>query len=107
VELRVERDPEDPRRFRIAGEVDISNHEQLVEALAGPAEEEGDLVLDLSGLEFMDSQGVRALLVLSRRLEGRGRLRLICPGGVVSRLLEVVRAESFPNVEVVREGTDP
>ncbi|HXF56602.1 MAG TPA: STAS domain-containing protein [Actinomycetota bacterium] len=106
MELSIERDPQDPRRFRVAGEVDISNHERLVEALAGPVEEGGDLVLDLSGLEFMDSQGIRALLILSQRLEGRGRLKLVSPGSVVSRLLEVVRADAFPNVEVVRDGDE-
>ncbi|MFE6353550.1 STAS domain-containing protein [Streptomyces rochei] len=48
------------------------------------------LVLDLSGTHFMDSQGVRLLDEVRRRLPGQARLRVVAaPHGVASRVLEL------------------
>jgi anti-anti-sigma factor len=56
----------------VEGEVDVSNREdllaQLVEAVANSAT---GLMLDLAGLEFMDSSGVHMLYQLSDRLATR------------------------------------
>ncbi|MEU3895908.1 STAS domain-containing protein [Streptomyces sp. NPDC045251] len=48
------------------------------------------LVLDLTATRFMDSQGVRLLDEVRRRLPGRARLRVVAaPKGVPSRVLEL------------------
>lgn len=50
----------------------------------------GVLVLDLTGTRFMDSQGVRLVGDLRRRLQpGTGMRVVAAPGGVASRVLEV------------------
>jgi anti-anti-sigma factor len=64
-------------------------------ALAGPLTDianDGDshVVLDLSGLSFMDSTGMSVLLNARRRLTRQGRnLLVVCPSGPVMRLFEL------------------
>jgi anti-sigma B factor antagonist len=51
---------------------------------------EGELVVDLRGVDFMDSSGLRALLVERRRRErAGGTILLRNPTPLVQRLLEV------------------
>jgi anti-anti-sigma factor len=56
----------------LEGEVDVSNRDhvakKLTEAVANSAT---GLLLDLSGLEFMDSSGVHLLYTLAERLSAR------------------------------------
>lgn len=93
----------DPRGFRLIGEIDISNADQLIDSFGGTLSKEGDLTLDLSGLAFMDSTGIKVLIELSKTLGKSGQLRLISPGSAVARVLELVRVETFPNVVVVEQ----
>lgn len=76
---------------RVAGEVDISTapalHEHLLAALAGLGQE---VLLDLSGVTFMDASGLRVLVLVNRLLQERGgTLHLLAPAPVICRLLEV------------------
>jgi anti-anti-sigma factor len=62
----------------------------IIRATQGRAPRPGVLVLDLTGIHFMDSQGVRLVGDLRRRLQPRIPVRVVAaPGGVVSRVLEV------------------
>jgi anti-anti-sigma factor len=55
---------------------------------------EGDLSLDLSRVEFIDSNGLAALVSLHQRQRQRGRrLRLLNPQDAVRLILEVTRAD--------------
>jgi len=57
----------------VAGEIDISNAEEFVDdvrSLNGGAE--GEVVLNLQHCGFIDSTGIRALIVLARELRTRG-----------------------------------
>ena len=70
------------------GELDIATAElleaELAAAQAGDAE---TIVLDLSGLTFIDSTGLRIVLDFNERSE---RLRVIAGAPAVERLLDVV-----------------
>ena len=59
------------------------------------------VVLDLSGLSFLDSTGVRVLLTADLRARKRGvRFGVARSTGMVRRLLEVTRIEErFPVVD--------
>jgi anti-sigma B factor antagonist len=46
----------------LAGELDMSTAPELEEAIRSCAEAADELILDLSGLTFMDSSGLRAIL---------------------------------------------
>ena len=57
----------------LTGEVDVSNATDLEQSIATEIDNESaGLVLDLGGLEFLDSSGVHMLFGLARRLRQRG-----------------------------------
>ncbi|MGI8330524.1 STAS domain-containing protein [Actinomadura scrupuli] len=59
----------------------------------------GRLVLDLTGLEFIDSTGLSVLVWAHRRLSERGnRLCLVAPGAQVRRILRVTGLHERLNV---------
>lgn len=54
------------------------------------------VVLDLSGLTYLNSQGVRVLQTGFRAMErAGGQLRLINPSAAVEQVLEIVRMDSL------------
>ncbi len=65
----------------LVGELDISSSPDLERALT---QAEGDapatVVLDLSGLTFMDSSGLRAVLEADQRARADGRRLAVVPG---------------------------
>jgi anti-sigma B factor antagonist len=71
---------------RLAGEIDISNAGTLGTTLdAMIAEAAGHIVVDLSGLEFMDSSGIAMLL---RAAGGAASVEVRNPSRVVQRIIE-------------------
>src|SRR6266545_3196725 len=86
--------PEDVFVVRIAGEVDMSHEEELRGELrdAIAAETKG-IVVDLTECEFIDSSGVRALL-LSREAQNSGdgteHLAVAAAGEQILRILSVM-----------------
>lgn len=76
----------------IEGEVDASNCAEVSEVLArlATAERAHDVQLDLAGLGFVDSSGLRVLLVAQLALQQRGgSLRIVAASRTVERLLDV------------------
>jgi stage II sporulation protein AA (anti-sigma F factor antagonist) len=74
---------------RVEGEIDLDNADQLATALrSADAEDRPWVVLDLLGVPFMDSSGLKALLVASAELGDRLSL-VLSPGAPVARLLEI------------------
>jgi anti-sigma B factor antagonist len=92
-----------PRTIRLIGEVDVSNAHRLRDALGEELHRGGDIVVDLAGLAFLDSTGIQLLIRTALSLRGRGRLRLVSPGDLVRRTLELIPVGKLDNVEVVDE----
>jgi anti-sigma B factor antagonist len=64
-------------------------------AAGGPAA----IVVDLSELEFIDSTGLRCILLAHERCDGRGPRFAVVPGdGQAARLLEIARVEDHLNL---------
>ncbi len=76
---------------RIEGNIDLANGRDLVEFLDRLVSEAGQRVeVDLSGVAFMDSSGLLALLTAYRLTAQRGaKLLLIEPSSQVRTLLDV------------------
>jgi anti-sigma B factor antagonist len=76
-----------------AGEIDLASAprvESAIEQFAGQ-----EVVLDLRGVEFMDSAGLKVLLSQRSRLEDSGgALRLVLGEGAVMRLLELTNVSN-------------
>jgi anti-anti-sigma factor len=76
----------------VTGEIDVSNAAQLERAIAGELDREAaGLVVDLGGLEFMDSSGVHMLFGLAHRLaqRGLGFALVVPPGSLPRRVLDL------------------
>jgi anti-sigma B factor antagonist len=81
---------EGPRRIVIwvTGELD-SDTATAVRARLSQAERQGrsNVILDLTGVSFVDSAGVNAIIAGARELHGKGRLSVISPPESVAELL--------------------
>ncbi|HZA61119.1 MAG TPA: STAS domain-containing protein [Actinomycetota bacterium] len=89
---------------RLTGELDIAGEGDFTKALQPEIERGGDVTLDLGGLTFIDSSGVRAIIVAADRINGNGRIVLRSPGNAVQRVLDLMRLDTVPNVEVERQA---
>lgn len=85
----------DAQIVRVTGEVDLSTHDRLGEELVSAAQAGEPLVVDLSGCSFIDSSGIRALLLgrraVEKRSDGSGRFAIAGASDPVARVLELTR----------------
>jgi anti-sigma B factor antagonist len=79
------------RVVRVTGELDLATHERLGEQLTKAANGKEPIVVDLSSCDFIDSSGVRALLLGVR--EAGERFSIAAPGPQVKRILEMTGLE--------------
>jgi anti-anti-sigma factor len=86
----------------VTGELDVSIAEasgrRIAESVPNSAH---GLVVDFSGLRFIDSSGVAMMFTLARRLRSR-RQKLRCvapPGSPVARVLEIVEFQKAAPVD--------
>ncbi len=93
-----------PRTVRLIGELDASNADDFLHDLQGRLAEGGDLVLDLSGLTFVDSMGLRGFIRIAAALESTGKLILDGPRRPVARTIALVGLDKLPNIAVVNEA---
>ncbi len=90
MKIAIERD-ERATVVRAEGEIDLQNADEFSTALrTAAAGDSGGVVLDLLGVPFMDSSGLKALLIASAELGGRLSL-VLSPGAPVTRLLDLAR----------------
>jgi anti-anti-sigma factor len=80
----------EPRTLRVTGELDLATADDLTRRLEALGQGMGDITVEASGLSFVDSTGVRAVLRAAERLEGRGRLILRAPTPSVRRVLRLM-----------------
>ncbi|MFF7975690.1 anti-sigma factor antagonist [Streptomyces sp. NPDC007905] len=75
----------------VGGEIDHDSAPQLLQALTSHDTAAQRTVLDVSGVTFMDSSGINALITAHQAAESLGGwLRLAGPSPSVSRLIEIV-----------------
>ena len=85
----------DSVRISLRGELDLASADQADETLQAAEAEGTPLVLDLSGLTFMDSTGLRLILRAARRARENGRsLKLVSGPPRVQRVFRVTGMES-------------
>jgi anti-anti-sigma factor len=75
----------------VAGELDLAATPELSTILLMAAESPGTtVVLDLAGVEFIDSSALGTILKAGAEIESAGKqLRVVCASGPVRRLLEM------------------
>jgi anti-sigma B factor antagonist len=105
--LAVERSSADGSELLVVeGEVDASTSSRLIATLnEAVMDAVQSLIVDLSGVYFMDSTGLGLLLGAYRRMKRRGRgFAIVCPGGPVRRIFEVTDLVDTLRVEPSREA---
>lgn len=87
--LTISRSDDAPPVVRVAGELDAYSAPAL-EATLTEQGADADLRLDLSGVTFIDSTGIRAIVTTDNRLrENDHRLVVVDPSPSVLRLLQL------------------
>jgi anti-anti-sigma regulatory factor len=84
----------------IAGEIDESNYRRLVRGLAA-LNPHGDVHIDLSGVDFCDLAGLRAIVCVTEADSGGdapGHLTLHAVPGRLRRILEILGWDDMPGV---------
>ena len=98
--IDVDRLPGGPITVTVSGEIDLSNASYLERRLDDAVELSADLVLDLTALTYLDSQGLRVL----NRLVERHRSGLVgvtvvaAPGSVAGDLLSITGIAAIVDV---------
>lgn len=89
-----------PGALALFGEVDASNLGVVIEALGSAADEDGRLLIDMAGLEFIDFAGLRAIHAFSQE-GGRngGKLVLLSPPAIARRMIELLGADGSLTLE--------
>jgi anti-sigma B factor antagonist len=88
------------RVVKVAGELDIETHEKLADRLAGEAQQ-GSIIVDLSACEFIDSSGIRAILLgvqAAGAEEDSSRFAIAAPNQQVLRILEMTGLDTTVRV---------
>ncbi len=81
--------------LRVAGEIDLATADQLESSIRTASEQGARFVLDLSPVSFMDSTGIRVVVLAHRALEERGGSFAVVTGsGPVRRVFEVTGLSS-------------
>lgn len=101
--------PDSPTRLEItvidgglalSGEVDAHTAPRLSEGLSELLTGESDVVVDLAGVEFMDSSGLRVMVDADQRTKAAGtRLLLRNPAAAVRRLFEISGLVNHLNID--------
>ncbi len=95
----------------ITGDVELGTVPDLVPALEGlPPSEGAVVVVDLTGVTFLDSSGLSLLVRLNRRVvDGDGQLRLVCAPSTL-RLLRLTSMDQvlslYPTLQDAADGTE-
>jgi anti-sigma B factor antagonist len=80
--------------LRLAGDIDLATVDQFREALAALVERHlNDIVIDATGVTFMDSTGLHALVEGKRLIHERGTNIVLVASSPVRRILELIFPE--------------
>ena len=95
--------------LRLDGELDLASVPTLERAVQDATfERTAEIVLDLRGLEFIDSTGLRAILLQDKRSTERGQTFALVRGSEqVQRLLDMTHVEEHLRIVSSPEETLP
>jgi len=106
-DFRVEllRPADDVAVVEAAGELDIHTSAVFKDSLVGAIEEGATrVVVDLTGVTFIDSSALGALVGGARRSAEVGReLMIVCPAGSVARVIEITGLNRAFTIYATRE----
>ena len=87
--------------LQLEGEVDVSNARHLQDALAPLVGDSHDVVLEASGVAFMDSTAIQVLLRAGKEMPDGFAVVIQHPGPLVLNLLRLIGADRMPGLRIV------
>lgn len=89
--------------FAVTGEIDAHTAPEITEAIGSWAAD--SLRIDMSGVEFVDSSGLRVLIEAhqSRLAEGRS-MTIVSPSPVVARLFDIAGVDQY--LDIATDASD-
>jgi anti-anti-sigma factor len=92
--------------FYLSGEFDMAEVANFVNGTEPALDGRGAVVLDLGRLTFIDSSGIRAIILLAKRCGRRGVI-LRSLSGEVAKVIEIVRLGDLPDIRIEMERERP
>lgn len=87
----------DGSRLTATGEIDAHSAPSLAAAIEAAGNQ---VSIDLAGIEFVDSSGLRVLIDAHQRLgDAGGGLTVLSPSDVVTRLFEISGVDAYLSIE--------
>lgn len=100
VSIKEERQSEQATTLVVSGEVDVFTAPQLREKLVPLCQENREVYLDLSQVDYMDSTGLGVLIGAYKKLRSRGgRLVLTGMSPRLKRLFHITRLTNVIDIE--------
>jgi anti-sigma B factor antagonist len=93
--------------FRLTGRMTLGMRLREIESKINDAagNDTNKLILDLSGIEFLDSAGLGVLMILYGNMKVRGgKFRLVAPGPKVLDVLKLTHTDSILAIDSNLEG---
>jgi anti-sigma B factor antagonist len=87
--------------FRLTGRMTLGTRLREVESQISKVANQGihKLILDLSGIEYLDSAGLGALLILYGNMKVRGgQFRIVAPAAKVLEVVKMTRTDSILSI---------
>ena len=84
----------------VRGEIDLASGQAFRDALFSAQQSAADVIVDLSGVGFMDSTGINALIGAHRRAPNKGTLGVVGLGPAVRRIFEITGVSELLLVEL-------
>ncbi len=93
---------DEPGRFRVEGELDITNADGFADMVEKELRRGRRVFLDLSQLQFMDSSGIRALIRMSKAGQELGAPPVVLHSlsAPVRQLLEIAVPSGIPGADI-------
>jgi anti-anti-sigma factor len=86
--------------FLLEGELDMATADALSQLLKEESMDGDPVVLDFSGVSFMDSSGLRAVLERAGQQNRQGPVVITNPSRQVRRVLDISIPDGAPGLEV-------
>jgi anti-sigma B factor antagonist len=102
LEAELERVDSTTAVFRLTGRMTLGMRLREIESKISDVAGNGihKLILDLSGIDFLDSAGLGALMILYGNMKVRGgQLRLVAPGAKVLDVLKLTHTDSILRID--------
>jgi anti-sigma B factor antagonist len=98
--MRIEKNQEGEKlNLAVIGRLDTTTAPELEQELKESLEGVKELILDLAGLEYISSAGLRVLLAAQRRMNKQGSMKLVNVNELVMEVFEVTGFSTILTIE--------